>query len=59
MTKTFTEIPLHELKERWLRFWSKRSQNQYLDNEDPDFITVLEREEIISLLFKYIEENDA
>lgn len=57
MPDTITEIPLHELKNKWHRFWKKRSQNQYLDSTDPDYITVVEREEIIEMLFKYIEEN--
>lgn len=47
------DFTIVELKKRWDMFKRKRSSNPYFSLDDPEFITILEREEIIDMLFDY------
>lgn len=48
---------INHLNNLWVNFKNKRHLNAFFSDKEPDFITVLKREELIDILFEYIMEN--
>lgn len=51
-------IYIENLKHVWKQFKFKRQKNPNFSQKDMGFITMLEREELIDFLFKYIEDGE-
>jgi hypothetical protein len=52
------QVFLEDVKKRWDTFKKKRSYNTSFNPDDPHFISMLEREQIIDLLFDYIKSQE-
>ena len=59
MMHKFYDMPVQHITEKWLTFKRMRTKNQYFGKEDPNYLTVNQRENLIEDLILRLYEAEA